>query len=177
MFDDPEKKVAYFEYAVGLVFHSWPVMKQAVEEEWGGVESADKRDWMAGAVFDFITANPDVEADDVEEIILQILTDEFSADVEDDSAYELATDLVSLWKSSQEDDFEPIRKLHETVGKKLLEKMESEGGAGAGSSETANAEATPELVEAPDAQEQSQQQQDPVVDDDGFTMVQRKRRY
>ncbi|KAL2313011.1 Pre-rRNA-processing protein tsr2 [Schizosaccharomyces pombe] len=179
MFDDPSKRLTYFEYAVGVLLCSWPVMKQAVEEEWADVDTADKRDWMAGVLVDYITVTNDVEAWDVEELILQVLQDEFNVgSIEDDSPYILAQDLVNVWKAACEDNYEPIREIHERLGKQLLEKEE-------GKEKTREESNPPVLVEdetivdAEDggaAQNQQEKQQGPIVDDDGFTVVQKRRR-
>jgi pre-rRNA-processing protein TSR2 len=45
-------KVA-FEEGVGYVIKSWTALKLAVEQDWGGVESGEKRDWMIGIVVDY----------------------------------------------------------------------------------------------------------------------------
>jgi pre-rRNA-processing protein TSR2 len=45
-------KVA-FEEGVGYVLKSWTALKLAVEQDWGGVESGEKRDWMIGIVVDY----------------------------------------------------------------------------------------------------------------------------
>lgn len=44
-------KVA-FEEGVGYILKSWTALKLAVEQEWGGIESAEKRDWMIDVIVD-----------------------------------------------------------------------------------------------------------------------------
>lgn len=44
-------KVA-FEEGVGYILKSWTALKLAVEQDWGGVESAEKRDWMIDVIVD-----------------------------------------------------------------------------------------------------------------------------
>ncbi|EPY49361.1 rRNA processing protein Tsr2 [Schizosaccharomyces cryophilus OY26] len=179
MFDDPSKKLTYFEYAAGVLVCCWPIMRQAVAEEWADVDTADKRDWMAGALVDYICSAKDVDAWDIEELILQILQDEFNVgSVEDDSPYILAQDLHRVWQAALEDNFDPIRDIHERLGKPMIEKQEREENRAAKPS----ASSVPELVEGEqsmheDATEPAQEESKaPVVDDDGFTVVQRKRR-
>ncbi|KAF4595636.1 hypothetical protein GQ602_001249 [Ophiocordyceps camponoti-floridani] len=93
-----------FEQAVAFALHMWPALSLAVQNGWGGEASADKRDWFAGALVDLFPAltdglstqpadEPDV--DDVEEVLLQVMADEFDVDVDDDSAAEVARTIVS----------------------------------------------------------------------------------
>ena len=42
--------IAKFENAVAIILHSWTVLSLAVENEWGGPDSAAKRDWLGGIV-------------------------------------------------------------------------------------------------------------------------------
>ena len=41
-----------FEEGVGYILKSWTALKLAVEQDWGGVESAEKRDWMIDVIVD-----------------------------------------------------------------------------------------------------------------------------
>lgn len=42
-----------FEEGVTYIFKAWTALKLAVEQEWGGVESAEKRDWMIETIVDY----------------------------------------------------------------------------------------------------------------------------
>ncbi|KAL1842649.1 hypothetical protein VTJ49DRAFT_4560 [Mycothermus thermophilus] len=46
-----------FEQGVALALHLWPALTLAVQNNWGGPDSADKRDWFAGAIAELF---PDV---------------------------------------------------------------------------------------------------------------------
>ena len=83
---------AKFTHAVALIIHSWNSLDIAVQNEWGGPDSADKRDWLGGVVVDMFSfpATKHVEVDDVDEVLLQILEDEFELKLEDDSAYQVS---------------------------------------------------------------------------------------
>ena len=43
---------ANFEQGVAFALHLWPALTLSVQNNWGGADSADKRDWFAGAVVD-----------------------------------------------------------------------------------------------------------------------------
>ena len=81
---------AKFTHATALIIHSWSALAIAVQNEWAGPESSSKRDWLGGAVVDLFTFPPgkQIEVDDLEELLLQILEDEFELRLEDDSAYQ-----------------------------------------------------------------------------------------
>ncbi|KAI6044048.1 Pre-rRNA-processing protein TSR2-domain-containing protein [Pisolithus marmoratus] len=91
----------------------WPALRIAVHNLWGGPESAEKQRWLAGVIVDqyedhtphtapstsqsqFLRTVPD--ASYIEEILLQIMFDEFEVTLEDNSAYDVARDVVRLWE-------------------------------------------------------------------------------
>ena len=49
---DHPNKIA-FEEGVTYIFKSWTALNLAVEQDWGGVDSAEKRDWMINVVVDY----------------------------------------------------------------------------------------------------------------------------
>lgn len=53
---DHPNKVA-FEQGLHYVLRSWTALNLAVEQDWGGVESADKRDWMNQVLVDYFGAS------------------------------------------------------------------------------------------------------------------------
>jgi len=64
-----------------------------VQNEWAGPESANIRDWLAGVIVDRFsfpsTATKTPEPEDVEQLLSQIVEDEFELRLEDDSAYQV----------------------------------------------------------------------------------------
>lgn len=116
-----------FEQGVALALHLWPALTLAVQSNWGGSDSEDKRAWFAGAIVDLFpdlaskpkpnpTSKPTVtvatqqqkstadgpedddepDAVDVEAVLLQVMLDEFDVNVDDDSAYEVAEQIVRV---------------------------------------------------------------------------------
>lgn len=53
---DHPNKVA-FEQGLAYVLQSWTALNLAVEQDWGGVESAEKRDWMTQVLVDYFGAS------------------------------------------------------------------------------------------------------------------------
>ncbi|KAL8304957.1 hypothetical protein RB597_004074 [Gaeumannomyces tritici] len=123
----PEACQNAFERGVAMSLHLWDDMSFAVQNNMGGGDSADKRDWAAGAVAELFPAIPDVvkfhEAtksspaaaaaaaakarspfpapedlvQDVEERLLDIMLEEFETAVQDDTAFDVAERIVGLW--------------------------------------------------------------------------------
>ncbi|KAH9936897.1 Pre-rRNA-processing protein TSR2-domain-containing protein [Epithele typhae] len=77
----------------------WPALRIAVDQGWGGAESAQKQTWVASVlVDDFEEQDPTPDLNFVEDRLLQVMVDEFDADLEDGSAEAVAKDIVSLWE-------------------------------------------------------------------------------
>ncbi|KAI9460385.1 Pre-rRNA-processing protein TSR2-domain-containing protein [Boletus coccyginus] len=94
----------------------WPALRLAVHASWGGPASAEKQRWLAGVLVDqfepFLLAPPapvltpragsePPPPDDiyVEELLLQIMDDEFEVALEDGSAAAVARDVVKLFEA------------------------------------------------------------------------------
>ena len=84
---------AKFTHSTALIIHSWSALSIAVQNEWAGPESANIRDWLGGVIVDLFsfpsseTKTP--EPEDVEQLLSQIVEDEFELRLEDDSAYQV----------------------------------------------------------------------------------------
>ncbi|KAL0079290.1 Pre-rRNA-processing protein TSR2-domain-containing protein [Phycomyces blakesleeanus] len=106
-------KLAFVE-GVTYIFKSWTALKLAVEQDWGGVESAEKRDWMIQLMVDYFDKNgKKVEVDEIEDILIQIMSDEFQTLLEDDSAYLIAKHLVLIFNQCITGNFTEVVKLRE----------------------------------------------------------------
>lgn len=176
----------------------WPVLRIAVDASWGGPESKQKCSWMASELLDALesssassstlspnSASNQVDEDYIEEMILQMMNDEFDCIVEDGSSAEVAGDLVKLWKEAQrggEKAIEQSMKLWEekeraVQGKRLQaqeiqaeEEEEEDGESGEEDDEEDESEGGMEVDEPP-ALVDRRNKEDPVVDKDGFTLV------
>jgi Pre-rRNA-processing protein TSR2 len=93
MEEEAQAKVAQakFTHATALIIHSWSALDIAVKNEWAGPESSDIRDWLGGVIVDMFSFPPGkkVEVEDVEEVLSQVVEDEFELRLEDDSAYQV----------------------------------------------------------------------------------------
>ena len=80
----------------------WPALQVAVQNGWGGPESADKRDWFAGEVSNLLSQRANTDHDDLVVFLLQVMQDEFECNVEDDSEEEVARGILGLQKRLRE---------------------------------------------------------------------------
>ena len=86
----------YLDLAISLPLHLWPALTLAVREEWGGPDSATKRDWLGGAISELFSSRPDTDEQDVEDVLLQVLGDEFECQLEDESEVMVASQICRL---------------------------------------------------------------------------------
>ncbi|KAE9403662.1 hypothetical protein BT96DRAFT_1016890 [Gymnopus androsaceus JB14] len=105
----PSSTVILFARGVIARLSLWETLTLAVQESWGGPGAKEKRTWMAGVLVDLFeekqakNTNPNsnssshVDPEDVEDMLLQIMADEFEVHVEDGTAETLGKDLVRLW--------------------------------------------------------------------------------
>ncbi|TFK68113.1 hypothetical protein BDN72DRAFT_888676 [Pluteus cervinus] len=167
---------------------TWPILRIAIQESWGGPEGQAKRRWIAGVLVDTfeesLTGNASTEPDDVyiEEMLLQILADEYEVRVEDGSAEDVARDLIRLWDECKlgkdglvkrfEEGEAKVRNKRENVEVSTTE----EDGEWTDDDEDGEDADDEEMEEAPQLLDSLQQKQknEPEVDEDGFTLVKRR---
>ncbi|ETI19602.1 hypothetical protein G647_09436 [Cladophialophora carrionii CBS 160.54] len=113
----PSTLSARIDLLVALHLWSWPALTLAIQNNWGGSAqvSKDKRDWLAGAVSELLTSTPPQLADvgDLEEVLLQVMTDEFEVVVDDDSAEEVARGIWSGCAKLVDGDTSGLQALYE----------------------------------------------------------------
>ncbi|KDQ24777.1 hypothetical protein PLEOSDRAFT_1107708 [Pleurotus ostreatus PC15] len=82
---------------------TWPALQLAVSNSWGGPQSTEKRTWVASVIVDTfedtsISQKTKSDWTYFEEMLMQIMADEFELIMEDGSAEEVGKDLVRLWE-------------------------------------------------------------------------------
>lgn len=159
----------------------WPALRIAVEQGWGGSESAEKRTWIASVIVDsFEEEDPKPDVSYVEMQLLQIMEDEFDTVLEDGSAEAVAKDVVRMWTDIQSGVDGLVKHFEEQAEKLKGKKIEVEEVAGDNSDwedESEEGESGDEEDDAPmliDTQPQPNPRPGPEVDEDGFTMVKGK---
>lgn len=120
----------------------------------------------------------------VEELLLQIMADEFDAVLEDDNAAAVARDIVKLFEAVRADDETFVKELEVQADKVKGKVPKYEEGVGSGSEsgsewedddegeDEIEEEAIPQLLN----HSEPQMREEPQVDEDGFTLVTKKGR-
>jgi len=182
----PTAQSIFFARGVIARLALWSTLRIAMQEGWGGPDAKQKSSWIASMIVDsFEEESEQPDEQYIEEMLLQIMADEFEAVLEDDSAANVAKDIVRMWIETKEGKDDTVKKFEGLVDKikekriEVKENVESdedweddeddEDGEGYSNDEDDNA---PHLIEhrAP----QPCNRNVPVVDDDGFTLVQGK---
>ncbi|GAO51506.1 hypothetical protein SAICODRAFT_22391 [Saitoella complicata NRRL Y-17804] len=172
-----EKAQSVFEAGVAFALHLWTALSLAVDQEWGGPDSADKRDWMAGVVVDMFESGKDIEPDDIADQLDQIMQDEFDVSLEDDSSYQVAGTCVKLHKDCAAGDFTFASTLKKQFSEKrpsAAKRMLQEGDEEDSSDE--EGEAVDQEGDTAMGDEEPAAKPEPVIDEDGFELVQKPRK-
>lgn len=195
----PTQLSVQIDLLVSLHLWSWPALTLAIQNAWGGSSevSSDKRDWFAGAVSELLTSTPPQLADvaDLEEVLLQVMVDEFEVVVDDGSATETAQGIWSGLTKLRSGDVTELHEMYikwqekqkkggkEVVGIVAGENKEAEETDWDESDEEEERNGLPDradvdMDEAPPLVNASQPRQrvEPEVDEDGFTKVVSKKK-
>lgn len=204
---DPSRAAAAqsnFEQSVALSLHTWPALTLAVQNNWGGEASGDKRDWFAGAVTDLFTpfekiangvaapktTEPSEEEPDaayVEEFLLQVMMDEFDVNVDDESGFDVAQQIVKLRADCARGRFDGVEELRnkwESRRGKKVEAVQQPGqdeddddsdDSGDWEDDDDEGGADVDMDDAPQLVASTKEKPPPEVDEDGFTKVTKRR--
>ncbi|KAG6816002.1 hypothetical protein H0H87_009541 [Tephrocybe sp. NHM501043] len=160
----------------------WSTLRIAVQEGWGGPGAADKRTWLASVIVDTFEEQSQTPDDQyIEELLLQIMADEYEAVIEDGSAESVAQDIVRMWEETRVGKAECVAKFEELAEKVKGKKAEAQQAPQNeddewedeedGSDEDEDGDEAPQLL-----QPQPHPRNEPEVDEDGFTLVKGKGR-
>ena len=190
----PNPALILFARGVIARLELWPALRIALEQGWGtGVGTGggggpssrekEKRLWLASEVVEAFENNT-APAPDTEYVALmlgQVLEDEFDATFEDGSVEAVAGDIVALWGAGEDVVGMWERKAEGVRGKKVdvreevgsdedgdEDEWEDEGSGEEG-------EGVPQLVPAATVEVQRPARPRPIIDEDGFTLVQKGR--
>ncbi|KII96133.1 hypothetical protein PLICRDRAFT_239024 [Plicaturopsis crispa FD-325 SS-3] len=173
----------------------WPALRLAVSNSWGGPPSVSvsKRTWLASELVDAFTSNQvgeqGSEEEDVEwvaEMLAQVMEDEFDCTLGDGSEEAVARDIVKLWPEVArggteaeekvlrwERDAEGARGTAVVAHEQAPEGSDWEDDSDSGSDDGEGGGEVPRLL---DHSREDRERQEPVVDEDGFTLVQPRKR-
>lgn len=179
-------------FARGVVarLEIWSVLRIAVQEGWGGPGGTQKRTWIASEIVDaFETQHPVPDDQYIEELLLQILADEFETGLEDGSAEVVAQDIVRLWEETRVGKEQSMLKFEGLAAKLKGKKVEAQVVPAKEEDEweEEDEDEEDEEMDEGDANEQAEvprlvdsllnpRRNEPEVDEDGFTVVKGKGR-
>jgi pre-rRNA-processing protein TSR2 len=187
-----------FEGGVALTLALWPALTLAVQEGWGGPDSDDKRDWFAGAVAELFPElkdqppnasmkkeapeGPDIET--VETRLLQVMLDEFEVNIQDDSGFEVAEQILRLWVQCCQGRFTEVEELRSRwnarKGHKAAQMFkkgeEQDQDTDWDTEDESSEDGDVDMDEAPPLEQVPKEKPAPEVDEDGFTKVTRRKR-
>ncbi|KAG7098995.1 hypothetical protein E1B28_000881 [Marasmius oreades] len=182
----PQTTVLFTRGVIAL-FSTWTILRSAIQESWGGPNTLDKCKWLYGTIVDTFEQESDTPDDQyIEELLLQVLADEFDIMVEDGSAENVAREVVTMWEEVHAGRGESLVQKWEEKADKLkgrkevteIQEVHEDGDWEDDDSEDnededmdEDEETAPQLIE-----HQPQKKEEPEVDEDGFTLVKGKGR-
>lgn len=175
---------SFLDLAITLVLNNWPALTLAVQSNWGGPTSADKRDWLCGAISDMLKDRPETDAEDLEDVLIQVMNDEFEVLVDDESAGNVALEIMEFKAQTARGEFGAIQELWETWQKKgqqkssaasMFKQVDTRDEDQETDEEEDSEDEDFEMGEAPSLVRAPREKVEPEVDEDGFTMVKKKR--
>lgn len=153
----------YFEYGVKLVLARWTALRMAMEGQWGGGDVERKYEILLDEILNVYKYNKVVHTDAMVDNISEYVETEFGLVCEDGSIEEIAELLTTLAQECKQGQYERVQALHEHIQSLIpidLKKAKQR---------------TEEMMETNEMLP-SEQEQVPMVDEDGFTTVRRSTR-
>ncbi|KAL1744482.1 Pre-rRNA-processing protein TSR2-domain-containing protein [Schizophyllum fasciatum] len=154
----------------------WEDLRVAVQENWGGPNAAEKRTWLAGVIVDAFEQEADTPDDQyIEEMLLQVMEDEFDTVIEDGTGEEVAKDIVRVWEETRRGQSGTVTRFEELAEKKKGRptNVQVQPGTTEEEGEWEDEDEDEEMDDAPQLIERRapQPKTEPEVDEDGFTTV------
>lgn len=177
-----EKQQAKFELGVCMAVYKWDELNTAVENSWGGANSAEKRDWISGIVIELFEEKL-VDVGLIEETLLYAMVDEFDTEVDNDSALIISDLIMRIYRLVAQRDYALVDELYQKwTHKQSLKQQQNKVVVSADpNNPDASDESDDEDEEAPQLVEENdmdmEEDNGPIIDDDGFQMVQKGRRH
>ncbi|KAG5366444.1 Pre-rRNA-processing protein [Yarrowia sp. B02] len=177
------KVQARFELGVCMCLYNWTDLATAVDNSWGGADSEEKREWLVGNIVELFEESTVLDALDIQTRLSQVMEDEFDTVVEDDSDFMTAQMLIQIWMECSQGIFTTVEnqynKYEKSKNTKTTVKVDDQTTGGDDSDDDEDdEEGVPDLIDGDTEMTDSapREKQGPIIDDDGFEVVQRKGR-
>ncbi|RKP09341.1 Pre-rRNA-processing protein TSR2-domain-containing protein [Thamnocephalis sphaerospora] len=115
-----------FTEGVALTLKQWTALRLAITNDWGNDGLGDeKRDWMCEVLVGYFgQRGKRVEPEDVEDILLQIMQDEFNTQLEDGSAFEIGKQLVKMFTEVTHGNHTAVHQLRASAEQRTLQQTD-----------------------------------------------------
>ncbi|XP_067832285.1 pre-rRNA-processing protein TSR2 homolog [Heptranchias perlo] len=144
-----EQARGLFAESVRSALEAWPALQVAVENGFGGVYSQQKADWMVTAVAQYLYDNVDLESEEVEELMADLMYNEFDTVIEDGSLSEVARQIWTFFGLCQRGRESEVRgHIQQLVQKKCSVKVNAVQGKSSGEGDEDSEEEEEEEEEA-----------------------------
>lgn len=194
-----EQATAEFQTGTTAALRAWSALRTAVQSEWGGVQSKEKAEFLRNYIFesfDYRLPKPKLDLDDLEEHLAIFMEEEFSIVLEDDSERQVSQLIWQMYNTCGKGDFNLARQTvansvdvaATSTNQKVTVQCDSddsddEMGTSASASTLAPTATGQYLFGIPRTEIEKntppskprQPKPEPIVDDDGFTTVTKRR--
>src|SRR5271155_152174 len=182
----PAQIAAKIDLLISVTLHNWPNLTIAIQHDPDSASAKDKRDFLTGAISDLLSTNQVSETEDLEDVLVQFLYDEFEITVDDKdySPWEASLRIMTGREKILQGDFSQVDRWYEEwvekqrtgSGRIAVQRMDDdeaqetdwdeEDGEGEDERKDVEMDEAPQLVEKP-----KREKLEPEVDEDGFTKV------
>lgn len=174
---------AKIDLLISVTLYNWPNLTIAIQHDPDTASAKDKREFLAGAISDLLSSNQVSEAEDLEDVLVQFLYDEFeiTVDEKDYSPWEAAVKVMTGREKILQGDFTQVDRWYEEwaerqrtgAGRIAVQRVDDEEGQETdGDEEEEEEEEDVEMGDAPQLVEKPKKEKlEPEVDEDGFTKV------
>jgi pre-rRNA-processing protein TSR2 len=183
---NPAQIAAKIDLLISVTLHNWPNLTIAIQHDPDSASAKDKRDFLAGAISDLLSTNQVSEAEDLEDVLVQFLYDEFEITVDDKdySPWEASLRIMTGREKILQGDFSQVDRWYEEwvekqrtgSGRIAVQRRDDdeaqetdwdeEDGEDKDERKDVEMDEAPQLVEKP-----KREKLEPEVDEDGFTKV------
>jgi len=172
------KKLPHFYTAIDAIFKNWSGLQLAVANNAGGPQSVEIAQWMVQVTENWFYENKDLEPYEVTEFLEEIISQEFNVMIDDGSGGEIGRLICQYFVLCSKEDESVIKEKLKSLPRcdLSLSKVENDDGEMDDTTENISSNVV-QQVEGMDIEnninEESEQSR---TDEDGFTVVSRKKK-
>ncbi|XP_054623683.1 pre-rRNA-processing protein TSR2 homolog [Dunckerocampus dactyliophorus] len=163
---------AVFTDGVRVVLHSWPVLQIAVDNGFGGVYGQQKADWMVDVVQQYFHDNSDLQQFEVEDYIATLMDQEFDTVVDDGSLPQVCARLMQMFGQWQQG---AQQELTHSIQSLMQNKTPRAKVTAPATQSDPESEEETQAMECESTSGNTTNHHPPPQDEDGWTLVQKRK--